>query len=109
VNREIKEAGFQKSLPEKASPSAKYFWSARRRSVKKAPKIQTSTHQFPALSVIGPKPEFFSGHTLKFDTGCNLDLEEDFGRTCTVSTDRPRHCLGPYDHFAVGAAVRPGI
>ena len=28
--REIKEVSFQASLPDKASPSAKYFWSARR-------------------------------------------------------------------------------
>src|ERR1700742_5163202 len=35
---EIKKATFQSSLPNKASPSAKYFWSARRGPVKKAPK-----------------------------------------------------------------------
>ena len=46
--KEIKDAGFQKSLPEKASPSAKYFWSARRSPVKKAPKVHASTHPFPA-------------------------------------------------------------
>jgi ADP-ribose pyrophosphatase YjhB (NUDIX family) len=46
--KEIKKAGFQKSLPQKASPSAKYFWSARRGPLKKAPKVQASTHQFPA-------------------------------------------------------------
>jgi hypothetical protein len=34
--KEIKKAGFRKSLPEKASPSAKYFWSYRRNAVKKA-------------------------------------------------------------------------
>jgi ADP-ribose pyrophosphatase YjhB (NUDIX family) len=45
--KEIKKATFQISLPNKASPSAKYFWSARRGSVKKAPKIRASTHQFP--------------------------------------------------------------
>jgi len=45
--KEIKAAGFQKSLPEKASPSAKYFWSARRNPVERAPKVQTSTDQFP--------------------------------------------------------------
>jgi len=44
--KDIKEAAFQKSLPEKASPSAKYFWSARRSPVEKAPKVQASTHQF---------------------------------------------------------------
>lgn len=45
---EIKKATFQTLLPNKASPSAKYFWSARRGSVKKAPKIKAVTHQFPA-------------------------------------------------------------
>jgi ADP-ribose pyrophosphatase YjhB (NUDIX family) len=45
--KEIKKATFQISLPNKASPSAKYFWSARRGPVKKAPKIRASTHQFP--------------------------------------------------------------
>jgi len=47
--KEIMKAGFQKSLPKQASPSAKYFWSARRGPVRKAPKIRASTHQFPAL------------------------------------------------------------
>jgi len=46
--KEIKKAGFQKSLPQKASPSAKYFWSTRRGPLKKAPKVQAPTHQFPA-------------------------------------------------------------
>jgi ADP-ribose pyrophosphatase YjhB (NUDIX family) len=45
--KEITDAGFQKSLPKKASPSAKYFWSVRRGPVKKAPKVKASTHQFP--------------------------------------------------------------
>jgi ADP-ribose pyrophosphatase YjhB (NUDIX family) len=49
--KEIKEAGFQKSLPEKVSPSAKHFWSARRSPVKKVPKAQASTHQFPTQGV----------------------------------------------------------
>jgi ADP-ribose pyrophosphatase YjhB (NUDIX family) len=44
---EIKKAVFQISLPSKASPSAKYFWSVRRGPVKKAPKIRAVTHQFP--------------------------------------------------------------
>ncbi len=48
-NKEIKKADFQASLPKKASPSAKYFWSARRGLVKKTPKIPASTHQFPTL------------------------------------------------------------
>ncbi|HYZ72801.1 MAG TPA: NUDIX hydrolase [Chthoniobacterales bacterium] len=43
---EIKKATFQTSLPNKASPSAKYFWSARRGPVKKAPKIKAVTYQF---------------------------------------------------------------
>ena len=46
--REIKKATFQTILPSKASPSAKYFWSARRSPVKKAPKVRASTHQLPA-------------------------------------------------------------
>jgi ADP-ribose pyrophosphatase YjhB (NUDIX family) len=45
---EIKKAIFQTSLPNKASPSAKYFWSARRGPVKKTPKIKAVTYQFPA-------------------------------------------------------------
>jgi hypothetical protein len=39
-------------LPKKASPSAKYFWSARKGPVKKPPKIRASTHQFPATPLI---------------------------------------------------------
>ena len=48
-NKEIKKTEFQTSLPKKASPSAKYFWSARRGAIKKAPKIRASTHQFPLI------------------------------------------------------------
>src|SRR5215469_15402179 len=44
---EIKKANFQMSLPNKASPSAKYFWTARRGPIKKPSKIRASTHQFP--------------------------------------------------------------
>jgi ADP-ribose pyrophosphatase YjhB (NUDIX family) len=46
--KEIKKAAFQIALPSKASPSVKYFWSARRGPIKKAPKIRASTYQFPA-------------------------------------------------------------
>jgi ADP-ribose pyrophosphatase YjhB (NUDIX family) len=45
---EIKKVLFQTSLPNKASPSAKYFWSARKGPVKKPPKIRATTHQFPS-------------------------------------------------------------
>lgn len=45
--KEIKKAAFQLSLPNKASPSVKYFWSARRGPIRKAAKIRASTHQFP--------------------------------------------------------------
>jgi 8-oxo-dGTP diphosphatase len=45
--KEIEKADFQISLPKKASPSAKYFWLARRGPVKKIPKIRAATHQFP--------------------------------------------------------------
>jgi 8-oxo-dGTP diphosphatase len=48
-NKEIEKADFQTSLPKKASPSAKYFWSARRGPVKKVRKIRASTHQFPPI------------------------------------------------------------
>jgi ADP-ribose pyrophosphatase YjhB (NUDIX family) len=39
TQREIEKAGFQAALPKKASPSAKYFWSARKSPVKKPSKI----------------------------------------------------------------------
>jgi ADP-ribose pyrophosphatase YjhB (NUDIX family) len=45
--KEIQKTAFQTSLPNKASPSVKYFWSARRGPIKKVPKIRASTHQFP--------------------------------------------------------------
>ena len=48
--KEIKKADFHASLPKKASPSAKYFWSARRGPARKTPKIRASTHQFPPIS-----------------------------------------------------------
>jgi ADP-ribose pyrophosphatase YjhB (NUDIX family) len=48
--REIKKAAFENSLPTKASPSAKYFWSARRGPVKKPSKIRAATHQFPTAA-----------------------------------------------------------
>jgi 8-oxo-dGTP diphosphatase len=48
-NQEIEKAEFQTSLPKKASPSAKYFWSARRGRVKKTPKRRARTHQFPPI------------------------------------------------------------
>jgi ADP-ribose pyrophosphatase YjhB (NUDIX family) len=44
---EIKKVTFQRSLPNKASPSAKYFWTARRSPVKRVPKIRAVTHQLP--------------------------------------------------------------
>lgn len=54
--KEIKKAGFQAALPKKASPSAKYFWSARKGPIKKPTKIRASTHQFPATPVIEQSP-----------------------------------------------------
>ena len=56
-NKEIRKADFQASLPKKASPSAKYFWSARRGPVKRAPKIRASTHQFPPIHRFATKRE----------------------------------------------------
>ena len=47
---EIVRAEYQLSLPKKASPSAKYFWSARKGPVKRAPSIPASTHQLPTLT-----------------------------------------------------------
>ena len=54
--REIKKATFQASLPNKASPSAKYFWSVRKGPIKKTPAIRASTHQFPETPVIKQLP-----------------------------------------------------
>jgi ADP-ribose pyrophosphatase YjhB (NUDIX family) len=45
--KEINKTAFQISLPSKASPSVKYFWSVRRGPIKKAPKIRAATHQLP--------------------------------------------------------------
>ena len=45
---EIKKVLFQASLPNKASPSAKYFWSARKGPIKKPSKIRAATHHFPS-------------------------------------------------------------
>jgi len=47
--REIKEVSFQASLPEKASPSAKYFWSARRALVPAAAEARASGEQGDAV------------------------------------------------------------
>src|SRR6202035_5557445 len=55
-NKEIEKAGFQAALPNRASPSAKYFWTARKGPVKKPPKIRASTHQFPDPAVIEQSP-----------------------------------------------------
>jgi ADP-ribose pyrophosphatase YjhB (NUDIX family) len=48
--KEIQKASYQAVLPKKASPSAKYFWSARKGAVKKPPKVRASTHQFPTTT-----------------------------------------------------------
>jgi ADP-ribose pyrophosphatase YjhB (NUDIX family) len=48
-NKEIKKASFQVSLPNRSSPSAKYFWMARKGPIRKAPKIRASTHELPRL------------------------------------------------------------
>ena len=48
---EIKRATFQASLPNKAFPSAKYFWSARKGPVKRPKKIPASTYEFPTQGV----------------------------------------------------------
>jgi ADP-ribose pyrophosphatase YjhB (NUDIX family) len=51
TQKEIEKAGFQAALPNKASPSAKYFWTVRKGPVNKPPKIRASTHQFPSTPV----------------------------------------------------------
>jgi len=56
--KDIKEAAFQKSLPEKASPSAKYFWSARRSTVKKAPKVQAQHMNFRGKGYLATSNSF---------------------------------------------------
>jgi ADP-ribose pyrophosphatase YjhB (NUDIX family) len=45
--REIMKVAFQRTLPKKSSPSAKYFWSARRGAVaeQKTPEVPASTYQ----------------------------------------------------------------
>jgi 8-oxo-dGTP pyrophosphatase MutT (NUDIX family) len=49
-NREIAKASFHERLPQNASPSAKYFWLARRGPIKKAPTSPASKHQFPTVA-----------------------------------------------------------
>ena len=50
--KQIKEASFRKSLPEKASPSAKYFWSARRKPVKKHRKFRPQRINFRRVGYV---------------------------------------------------------
>jgi len=45
--KEIKKVTFQTAPPNKASRSAKYFWSARRGPVKKPSKIRGAADEFP--------------------------------------------------------------
>jgi ADP-ribose pyrophosphatase YjhB (NUDIX family) len=49
--KEIKKAAFHISLPNKASPSAKYFWPARRGPIKKPSKVRAATHQLPTAAL----------------------------------------------------------
>jgi ADP-ribose pyrophosphatase YjhB (NUDIX family) len=49
--KEIAKIGFRAQLPKKASPSAKYFWSARKGVIKKPPKIKAATYQFPSPGI----------------------------------------------------------
>jgi ADP-ribose pyrophosphatase YjhB (NUDIX family) len=67
TQKEIEKAGFQAALPKKASPSAKYFWSARKSPVKKPAKIRASTHQFPGNVVTEQSPIPKSLNTQKRD------------------------------------------
>ena len=56
TQKEIIKARFQATLPKKASPSAKYFWSARKGPVKEPPKIRASTYQFQETPIIKQLP-----------------------------------------------------
>ena len=49
--REIKRVSFQSALPKKSSPSARYFWSARRGLIGKQhiPKVPASTYQVAGI------------------------------------------------------------
>jgi len=79
TQKEIKKAGFQTALPKKASPSAKYFWSAARKGpVKKPPKIRASTHQFPETPVIKqlPTPKKTRKETVRILTSLRVDPNE---------------------------------
>ncbi len=49
---EIKRVSFQSSLPGKASPSAKYFWAAKKGPLKKSPKVPAALHQFPNIEPV---------------------------------------------------------
>ena len=44
--KEIKKVTFQTSLPNKASPSAKYFWSARRGPIRQSGRKDQSPHRW---------------------------------------------------------------
>jgi ADP-ribose pyrophosphatase YjhB (NUDIX family) len=50
-DREISKVAFQQALPKRSSPSAKYFWSARREALarRKMPNVPASTYQLPEL------------------------------------------------------------
>ena len=78
TQKEIIKAGFQAALPKKASPSAKYFWSARKGPVKKPPKIRASTHQFPETPVIKqlPTPKKTRKETVRILTSLRVDPNE---------------------------------
>ena len=56
TQKEIKKAGFQAALPKKASPSAKYFWTARKgprewlQQREKQIKLRVRSHMLPLSS-----------------------------------------------------------
>src|ERR1700751_3502329 len=50
--KDIKKAGFRFSLPKKASPSTKYFWSVRKGPVRRPTKVRASTYQLPDTPVV---------------------------------------------------------
>jgi ADP-ribose pyrophosphatase YjhB (NUDIX family) len=98
TQKEIKKAGFQAALPKKASPSAKYFWSARKGPVKKPPKIRASTHQFPETPVIKQLPTK-SAQTNRSAPDLNrpqMNQTMKANKTRFLSGEESRHCAsGP--------------
>ena len=94
--KDIKEAAFQKSLPEKASPSAKYFWSARRSPVEKAPKVQASTHQFSDAR--GTSPHRIASFFGRSDDRLCLRISRTSARRFHTALPQLGHIIGSHGY-----------